>query len=90
MITELITNVAIMAALVVVATEYLSKLTKVEGLWAQIQSWVVAVLLFLLVLVPCVHAAESYEYVTQWGSLDRSRFTPREICTWEWIGRRPS
>ena len=45
MITELITNVAILAALVVVASEYLSKLTKAGGFWAQFQSWAVSVVL---------------------------------------------
>lgn len=45
MITELVTNVAILAALVVVVSEYLSKLTKFEGFWAQAQSWAVSVVL---------------------------------------------
>ena len=45
MITELITNVAIMAAVVVIGNEYLSKLTKVGGFWAQFQSWAVSVVL---------------------------------------------
>ena len=45
MITELITNIGIMAALTTVACEYLSKLTKAGGTWAQIQSWVIAIIL---------------------------------------------
>ena len=45
MITELITNVAIMAAVVVIGSEYLSKLTKAGGFWAQFQSWALGVIL---------------------------------------------
>lgn len=39
----LIQNVSILAAISVVICEYLSKFTKVEGFSAQIQSWVVAI-----------------------------------------------
>ena len=45
MITEIITNVGLMAALSIVGAEYLSKLTKFNGFAAQVQSWVVSVVL---------------------------------------------
>jgi len=48
MLTEIITNVAIMAAIVIVAAELLTKLTKVGGFWAQFQSWAVSVVVALL------------------------------------------
>jgi len=44
MITEIITNVGLMAALVIVGSEYLTKLTKFDGIAAQVQSWVVSIL----------------------------------------------
>lgn len=48
MITEIITNIAIMAAIVIVISEYLSLLTKVAGFMAQFQSWAVSVVVALL------------------------------------------
>lgn len=44
-VVALINTLLVLAALVVVGTEYLTKYTKVEGTLAQIQSWVVAIIL---------------------------------------------
>ena len=45
MITEIITNVGLMAALAIVSSEYLSRLTNFSGFVAQVQSWAVSVLI---------------------------------------------
>ena len=49
MLYELVTNVGIMAALVIIASEFLSRLTKLDGVWAQVQSWCVSVVLAAIV-----------------------------------------
>lgn len=48
MILSFIQNVAILAAVVVVLSEYLSRLTKADGFWAQFQTWVVAFIVALI------------------------------------------
>ena len=42
---EFIQTLALLSGLTVIVSEYLSKLTKVIGTWAKIQSWVVAIVL---------------------------------------------
>jgi hypothetical protein len=44
-VVSLINTLLVLAALVVVGAEYITKYTKVDGTLAQIQSWVVAILL---------------------------------------------
>jgi hypothetical protein len=48
MIAEIVTNVAIMAAIVIFVSELLTKLTKVANFWAQFQSWAVSVVVAAL------------------------------------------
>jgi hypothetical protein len=45
MITDIIFDIAVFAALVTVISGYLTKLTKVGGTWAQVQAWVVSIAL---------------------------------------------
>jgi len=43
MINEILLNIGVMAAITIVSSEYLSRLTKVDGTWAQVQSWIISV-----------------------------------------------
>ena len=45
MISELITNVGVIAGLTIIGCEYLTKLTKAEGTWAQVQAWGISIVL---------------------------------------------
>lgn len=46
-IIELFTTLFVLGSGVVVLSEYVTKWTKVKGTWAQIQSWVIAILVGL-------------------------------------------